>query len=112
MKKFKTGNIVKLPTGDTIIIVGYRTINTTNESYDVCDWVSYTASNVAGCTRTETHSNESMCWECDINDGGRPDESCECCEGTGYYTETIEGMDRATYLGDNARDYVIGKLGL
>lgn len=106
MKKFRTGNIVKI--GNSIVIIdNYRTIKTMKEKYEVVDWISFTSSNVSGSTRLESYKSSEMCWECNTNDSEYNDYECEYCKGTGYYKNENKGMTDAIILADNAKDYII-----
>ena len=106
MKKFRTGNIVKIE--DSIVIIDkYRTIKTKKEEYEVVDWISFTMSNVSGCTRLKPYTSDDMCWECSTNDSNYNDYECEFCKGTGYYKSKNDGMSKAIILADNAKDYIM-----
>ena len=106
MKKFRTGNIVKI--GNSIVIIDkYRTIKTMKEKYEVVDWISFTSSNVSGCTRLKPYISDDMCWECNTNDSDYNDYECEFCKGTGYYKSENDGMSKAVILADNAKYYIM-----
>ena len=105
---FRTGNIVQLKGGNMVIITGERTIG--NAEYKVMDWVSFEYENHSGSTPfVTTYLAKRMCWECDINDGGETDMSCEC-KGTGWVSSEVPGMDQAKYLAPNAKTYITDRL--
>lgn len=109
MRKFDTGNIVKID-NSIVIIYKYRTIDITNENYEVVDWISFNHSNVRGSTRLEPYISNEMCWECETNNSELNDYECKCCKGTGYYKKENPGMSEAVILSNCAKDYIIKTL--
>jgi DnaJ-class molecular chaperone len=110
MDKFRTGNVVKLPDGGIVIIVGYRTVkNSYREDYRVVDWIPFDFEHSSGATRELTYTNKNkMCYTC-LNDGSYPSE-CTHCNGTGRYDVIVEGMDKAEILSSTIKGYIIDRL--
>jgi hypothetical protein len=104
MEKFRSGNVVKLPVEKTlVIIVGYRTLPS-NPPYKVCDFVFVNHDNSTGAMRLETDHHDIEC----INEYENPccDDTCKDCKGTGRYIETSWGMNDATLVAHNVKDWV------
>jgi len=103
MKNFRTGNVVKLHDGHCIILV-----NVTND--DVY-WISFSFSNSSGITKMKTEIKKEKCF-CGYyhNNEHIYDEDCDKCYGKGYYDNEISGMDKAEYLADNVKEYILKRL--
>lgn len=99
--EFRTGNIFKLY-GNISIVVSVDDKTTR--------WISFNSSASSGVTRNKTYFENEMCWDCDINDGGDIDYECETCKGTGEYKKERLGMDKAEFLADNCKDYIMERL--
>lgn len=102
--KYSTGNVVKTKYGNIIIItkVGTGRVNPDDDYYN---WISFDSSNCSGGTYYTT-TGKTVC--CDDVCGNRcEDEDCSYCGGTGTYAKTEYGLDQATLLGDNVKDYII-----
>ena len=95
----REGNILKLKGGSIVIV--YRVDD------KLTHWISFDSSGCSGGTKNVTTIIDSMCWTCDINDGGDPDYDCSDCKGTGTYKEEIPGIDKATLLADNVKSYIL-----
>ena len=93
------GNVLKNKHGSIVIISRIR-------DKDYAEWVSFNSTNSAGRSHIKTHFRTEMCWTCDINDGGEPDEECECCHGTGEYEKEIIGLEEWKFLGYNIEQYI------
>ena len=101
MNRFKTGNVFKL---DNTIGIVYRVDS------DLTHWVSFTHEQSSGCTPNVTKPCEEQCWSCDTNISDTCDTECEYCKGTGYYKSERIGMDRATFLASNVKEYIMARL--
>jgi hypothetical protein len=106
MRKFRTGNVYKLYTGSLVIISNVRII----ENKEYIDYIFFDYSNSSGGSYIETKEEKSMCWECDTNNSEYPNYECENCKGTGYYMRERIGMDKAIYLADNVKEYIMKRL--
>lgn len=109
MDKFKTGNVVRLHNeygkGSVVVITEVRD--------DITHFVFIDASNCSGALKNKTYKASEMCWNCNTNDdpdGNGPDYDCENCHGSGEYMKTWYGMDKAKYLADNVKDYILDRL--
>ena len=100
---FKTGNVIKLKGSDSIVIVS-------NVDSKMTNWISFDSSGCSGGTKNKTGTEKTMCWSCDINDGGDIDYDCEDCKGTGEYDKIVYGADKAKFLADNVKEYIIESL--
>jgi len=103
MRKLYIGNVVKLDSGYKVIITNFRTV----ADKKITDWVSFNSSNVSGSTSEETYNKREMCWGCETNTTDYPEPECEACEGTGYFIREIPGMDKAEYLADNTKSFIM-----
>lgn len=98
------------------LIIGniFKLYNSLHIVTDVDDkntyWISFDYSNCSGITRNKSYIRKEMCWDCDINDGGDIDYECENCKGTGEYDKQIDGMDKAEFLAETCKDYIIERL--
>lgn len=102
MKKFKTGNVIKTKYGHIEIV---------SDVTEVCTYtISFDSENVKSGHKNKTFSEKVMCWTCDINDGGEPDETCKDCKGTGSHMEIRYGMDEAKLLASNVKEYILKRL--
>jgi hypothetical protein len=101
MNRFRTGNVFKL--NDSIGIV-YRVDS------ELTHWVSFSHQQSSGSTPNVTKPCEEQCWSCDTNISDNSDYDCEFCKGTGYYKSERIGMDRATYLADCVKSYILNRL--
>lgn len=100
--KFVTGNVIKTKRGSIEIVS-----KVTDESTDT---ISFDRANSCGYHKNKTYERSDSCYDCDINDGGFVDEDCPKCKGTGNYMNTIYGMDKATLLAPNVKEYIIKSL--
>lgn len=98
--KFCIGNVVRNYYGFIIII--------TKVESNGCRWISFDAENSSGFTKFITETIEETCGcvlECGIND-----DDCEDCKGSGVYMETYYGLDCATILANNVKEYITKRL--
>lgn len=99
-KEFSIGNVIKL-SGSIVII------------YKIDDklthWISFNHENSSGSYPNLTYKETSTCYDCSSNDG-ISDIECENCHGLGVYVETIDGMDKAEFLANNVKEYIVKAL--
>ena len=95
----RTGNVVKLKSGNIIIVVSV--------SDDVTRWVSFEYENMSGTTRNKSYTETKTCWEC-VENG--TDSDCETCKGTGEFEKTYDGMEGSILLASNVKEYIMKKL--
>ena len=98
----RTGNVIRLKGGSIVIVSNVRS--------DTTQWVSFNSENCSGITNNKTTIENEMCWNCDTNDSDTPDTECEFCKGTGYYEKERDGIDKATFLADNVKSYILKAL--
>lgn len=99
--EFRTGNIFKL----------YGNINIVVSVDDkLTRWISFDSSNCTGVTKNETYFENEMCWDCDTNANDYIDYECKVCKGTGEYKKERLGMDKAEFLADNCKAYIMERL--
>ena len=104
--KFRTGNVVK--TKYDIIIITNVGSGQTRPDDDYYSWISFSSSNCSGGTYFKTIESEETCWDCCGHKCN--DEECEDCNGIGKFIKIDYGLDCATLLGDNVKDYIVKKL--
>lgn len=108
MKKPITGNVYKLKDSILVIITGSRSGRDTKTRGELWDWVSFEHSNMSGCTYEKAETKTESC-PCELAYGW-VDEDCEDCRGTGEVEVTYDGMEDATYLADNVKEYILDRL--
>jgi DnaJ-class molecular chaperone len=106
MKKFRTGNVVKLSSGSIVIITEN---SKTFKGEDCVMWVSFDAANCSGITNIEPFMRGETCFCCEGN-GGEYDEECEDCKGSGSYLIRHSGMEGAALLGSTVKAYILKSL--
>lgn len=100
MKKYLTGEVYELGSGHKIIVI--------SSNDKLVNWISFEATNASGNTPIETEIKESDCPEC-VNVYGEIFDWCETCHGAGVVLHERHGMDRATKLAGNAKEYIMKK---
>jgi hypothetical protein len=89
MKKFSTGNVVRLKTGLLVIITNVNDKNTS--------WISFDSANCSGVTPNITEIRNEGCWD-------------EGEEKMLYEDITYWGMEKAVKLASNVKDYILDRL--
>jgi hypothetical protein len=103
---FSTGNVVKTKEGYMLIVTK---VTTNYKKEDYIEWVSFGSSNVSGGTKVKSGLESRTCF-CIENNDGEYDSECEDCKGTGSYKIMVAGMEEATIVGRNVKEYIIKSL--
>lgn len=98
MYKFNTGNVIKTPYNDVVIV--------TNCNDDTVSWIPIDSSNCSGISKLKDHKRNEACFCIEGNDG-EYDEDCENCKGKGSYDVDVPGYEKSKVLASNVKEYIL-----
>lgn len=101
MEKFKSGNVIKTPSGGIEIVtrVDSKLVHTIPLDFEAAT-VSHSA---------EDYVENCQCF-CDEGNGGQYDPDCEDCKGTGSYKRERFGYNRSKLLARTVKEYILKSL--
>lgn len=104
MNNFLVGNVIKTYRGDKLPGEVEIVIESSKESITT---IPIDATNMRCHHKEKDVKIEHRC-ECEY--GGCTDCYCKKCNGTGYYTSTNYGYDKAKILASNVQEYIVRSL--